>query len=97
MSRHGKRAEDKALLSASIPKSLKLELQRLAKSQKRTLSNFVLYHLDEIAGGGHLAEEETPPSPKIVKVPGGDHIKAGASSLDQSSLKYPKPKKTKSA
>lgn len=45
MSRHGKRAADKTLLSVNIPKELKAELESLAVADNRTLSNFVVTEL----------------------------------------------------
>ncbi len=49
MSRHGKRSENSVIISVSIPKDLKAELETLAKSEGHTLSSLVRHKLEEIA------------------------------------------------
>ncbi len=48
MSRHGKIAESKALLSVNIGREIKEQLASLAAADRRTLSAFVALHLERL-------------------------------------------------
>jgi len=42
------RAKDQAAISFSLPKSLRIKIERLAEKENRTLSNWLVTHLWEI-------------------------------------------------
>lgn len=47
MSRHGKLADDKARITFVAPKQLKADLEKLAKADRRTLSNYLVRVLEK--------------------------------------------------
>jgi predicted DNA-binding protein len=52
MSRHGKRSENAAILSVSVPKEIKEELTSIAKRDGRTLSNLIRHKLTQLVMAG---------------------------------------------
>ena len=84
-SRSHRRAESQTQLTASIPKELKRALKEMAKSERRSLSNWLVIELEKVIEG-KLA-------PKIVKIPAGldDRIVRVA----EPEAKYPSGKKGK--
>lgn len=48
MSRHGKRADGVAQVSVLMDEETKLALTKIAKSQKRTLSNYIAFELEKV-------------------------------------------------
>jgi len=64
MSRHGKIAEDKALLGFVIPRDLKERLRELAEAENRTLSNFLVTRLTAMI---EEIDRAAKPEPKSAK------------------------------
>jgi len=74
MSRHGKIAEDKTHILFIAPKVLKEELRELAAEERRTLSAFIVVHLEALVARRKAEKQrlaktlaDTPPaSPELL-------------------------------
>ena len=63
MSRHGKIAAHKALLSVNVESETKKALFDLAEKEGRTLSNYVAWRLQQIVRQEKLKGRASPESP----------------------------------